>query len=213
LYRKAVDQGDRLAPEILAEIYEKGVGVPKDLAEAKKWYRKAAEVSVLRAPAEQGFANMQYLIGELYYKGEAYPEALAWYRKAAAQGDSSSQFMIGSMYANGEGLKKNLDEARKFYRLSAEGGGSLGPTFLGLMYAEGDGVPKDATEAYAWLNIASAKGNSMAKRELAGLERTMSAPQVHQAQERTKELAKELSGEIRDLKELRDIIEREKKGA
>jgi TPR repeat protein len=82
-----------------------------------------------------------------------------------------------------------------------------------MMYAEGDGVPKDAAEAYAWLNVASAKGDSMAKEELAGLERIMSAQQVHQAQERTKELARELSGEIRNLKELGDAIEREKKGA
>ena len=170
-------------------------------------------MSVLRGPAEQGFADKQFIVGGLYYNGAAYPEALDWYRKAAAQGDSSSQFMIGYMYANGEGLKKNLNDARKFYRLSAEGGNPGAAAFLGLMYAEGEGVPKDATEAYAWLNIASAKGDGLAKRELAILEGRMSAAQIHQAQERTKELAKELSGEIRDLKELRDIIEREKKGA
>jgi TPR repeat protein len=81
------------------------------------------------------------------------------------------------------------------------------------MYAEGDGVPKDATEAYAWFNLAAAKGDSLAKRELAQLEGRMSAAQIHQAQERTKELSKELSGEIRNLKELRDAIERDKKGA
>jgi hypothetical protein len=121
--------------------------------------------------------------------------------------------MIGYMYANGEGLRKDLNEARKLYRLSAEAGNAGAASLLGLMYAEGDGVPKDATEAYAWFNIASAKGDSLAKRELATLEGRMSPAQIHQAQERTKELAKELSGEIRDLKDLRDAIERDKKGA
>jgi len=81
------------------------------------------------------------------------------------------------------------------------------------MYAEGDGVPKDAAEAYAWLNIASARGNGLAKSELARLEERMSANHVHQAQERTKELTKELSGEIRNIKELREAIEQDKKGA
>jgi TPR repeat protein len=67
LYGKAAGQGCSLSPGILADMYERGDGVPKNLPEARKWYRKAAEVSVFRGPAEQGFADKQYLVGELYY--------------------------------------------------------------------------------------------------------------------------------------------------
>ena len=41
--REAAEQGDSNAQYGLAQMYEEGRGVPKDLTEAIKWYRKAAE--------------------------------------------------------------------------------------------------------------------------------------------------------------------------
>ena len=43
LYRKAADQGFSLALEMMGRCYEIGYGVEKNLTEAIKWYRKAAE--------------------------------------------------------------------------------------------------------------------------------------------------------------------------
>ena len=45
----------------LGWMYENGQGVEKDLEEAVKWYRKAAD---------QGNAYAQYNVGVVYYKGE-----------------------------------------------------------------------------------------------------------------------------------------------
>jgi len=59
-----------------------GKGVPKDYAEAVKWYRLAAA---------QGNANAQLNLGIMYGKGEGVPEdyvqAYAWLNLAAAQGN------------------------------------------------------------------------------------------------------------------------------
>jgi TPR repeat protein len=41
--RKAAEQGNADAQFNLAVAYENGAGVPKNLAEAAKWYLKAAE--------------------------------------------------------------------------------------------------------------------------------------------------------------------------
>jgi TPR repeat protein len=49
-------QGDVTAQIALADIYEEGRGVPQDLAQAVKWYRKAAE---------QGNPQAQYWLRRL----------------------------------------------------------------------------------------------------------------------------------------------------
>ncbi len=41
--QKAAEQGHSGAQQLLAELYEKGEGVGKDLEKALMWYRKAAE--------------------------------------------------------------------------------------------------------------------------------------------------------------------------
>ena len=72
--------GDADSAYQLGLRYYNGDGVRKDLAEAAKWFRKAAE---------QGFAPAQSDLGRSYHNGEGVPqdfaEAVKWYRKAADQ--------------------------------------------------------------------------------------------------------------------------------
>jgi TPR repeat protein len=39
-FRKSADQGDPWAQQHLSEMYEEGLGVPRDPAEARKWSDK-----------------------------------------------------------------------------------------------------------------------------------------------------------------------------
>ncbi|MDX1251456.1 MAG: sel1 repeat family protein [Gammaproteobacteria bacterium] len=59
-------------------MYLLGRGVPKDAAEAVKWYRKAAE---------QGITAARINLGNMYADGRGVPkdevQALNWYRAAA----------------------------------------------------------------------------------------------------------------------------------
>src|SRR5262245_30153640 len=43
LYRSLAEQGRASAQHALAKMYESGEGVPRDSAEAAKWFRRAAE--------------------------------------------------------------------------------------------------------------------------------------------------------------------------
>jgi TPR repeat protein len=63
-------------------MYEDGAGVSKDLAEAARWYRKAADAGDAR-----GMNNLggMYEYGAGVSKNVA--EAVRWYRKAADLGD------------------------------------------------------------------------------------------------------------------------------
>ncbi len=62
-------------------MYERGEGVPKDLAEAMKWYRFAAE---------QDFSPAQYRFGLANANGDGVPkdevEAYTWINLAAKAG-------------------------------------------------------------------------------------------------------------------------------
>ncbi|TCJ87307.1 tetratricopeptide repeat protein [Cocleimonas flava] len=61
--------------------YEHGTGIEKNLKQAVKWYRRAAE---------QGHAKAQFNLASMYESGEGVEKdlklALKWYKKAAEQG-------------------------------------------------------------------------------------------------------------------------------
>ena len=77
--------------------------MPRDYAEAARWFRKAAE---------QGDAGAQFNLGVTYDRGKGVPqdyaEALRWYLKAAGQGHARAQFNVGVMYENGKERPKIL---------------------------------------------------------------------------------------------------------
>lgn len=73
-------QGDLEARVIVGEVYERGMGVAPDYAEAARWYRLAAEAGSRRA---------QVNLGHLYETGRGVAQdpqaALDWYRRAAGR--------------------------------------------------------------------------------------------------------------------------------
>ena len=84
--RALAEQGNAFAQSNLAFMYYTGTGVPRDAAEAVRWYRLAAE---------QGDARAQSNLGYHYANGEGVPEDLVlaymWYNLAAAQGHDLAQ--------------------------------------------------------------------------------------------------------------------------
>ena len=110
-------QGIASAQYNLGIMYDLGDGIPKDQAEAAKWYRKAAE---------QGYAEAQYNLGVKYRRGEGVPqdyaEAAKWYREAAEQGNTGAQCNLGVLYSKGNGVSQDFTEAYVWSTI-AEGSG------------------------------------------------------------------------------------------
>ncbi|MSU46645.1 MAG: sel1 repeat family protein [Lacunisphaera sp.] len=79
--KKKAEAGDAFAQRYLGIMYEFGEGVPKDDAEAVKWYRKAAD---------QGHAAAQSNLGVSYANGTGVPKDLVqahvWWNIAGAKG-------------------------------------------------------------------------------------------------------------------------------
>ena len=153
--------GDAVAQFYLGVAYVKGEGVPKNHAEAVKWFRHAAE---------QKLAQAQFNLGVAYHFGKSVPqdyaEAAKWFRRAAKQGYTEAQFNLGQMYRKGEGVPQDYAESAKWYHHAAEQGYAEAQFNLGAAYANGEGVPQDNTEAAKWFRLAAEQGLAEAQSNL-----------------------------------------------
>ncbi|MBQ0760584.1 MAG: caspase family protein [Gammaproteobacteria bacterium] len=70
--------------------------------------------------AEQGDAEAQLAVGEIFEKGLGtdpnYEVAVFWYQKAADQGNKSALFNLGTLYEQGLGVEKDRLQAINYYR-------------------------------------------------------------------------------------------------
>ena len=85
----AANQGNRKAMHNLAVAYAEGAGGKKDMAEAARWFSKAAAL---------GLSDSQFNLAVLYERGDGVPQSLLdaykWYAIAAAPGDAESKSRI-----------------------------------------------------------------------------------------------------------------------
>jgi TPR repeat protein len=178
------EQGSKEAQAMLGYIYSNGGkwGVQKNLQEAYKWYRLAAE---------NGEAQAQVALGRMYWEGrdipQDYREAMRLFELAAAQGASGGQTSLGIMYLNGNGVEKDYEAALKWFRLAAEQGDGLAQLQLGHMYYEGMGVPQDLVQAHVWFSFAATKGAKGAGFLRDYMAKSMTASQLSEARRRARE--------------------------
>jgi TPR repeat protein len=172
--------GDPEAQQAIGVWLERGLfGAKTNVAEAVKWYRRAAD---------RGFAYAQVLLGNSYCAGRGVPkdeeEGARWYRKAADQGDSEGQLMLAAAYNEGSGVPKDYEQAAKWYREAADQDDSspnasrrvilqsytiapMAQTELGKCYYRGEGVTQDFAEAARWFRRAADQGDKDAQDRLA----------------------------------------------
>jgi TPR repeat protein len=182
-FREAAEQGDAHAQYDLGTWYKEGVnqGVPQDDTQTAFWRRKIrawrAYVNSVdfhrsehwrytqaafwyRKAAEQGDADAQDALGDLYNSGQGvrrdYAQAALWYRKAAEQGDADAQDSLGDLYHEGQGVPQDDVQAATWFHKAAEQGDADAQESLGDLYDTGRGVPRDYAEAYFWYDLAAA---------------------------------------------------------
>lgn len=152
---------------------------PSDREKSITWFKKAAEQGELLAQIE---------LGDLYRHnrgGGTNPdrEAAKWYQMAADQGDANAEYLIGTFYEHGTGVAKDAAQASRWYRAAAEQGHGGGLFGLGMLHARGEGVSASPLMAYKLLLLAAARND-----------RDPSVEGAFWAKERSKEVARQLSG-------------------
>lgn len=117
--RSAAEAGYPPAQYQLARMYQAGIGVPQDYAEAAKWYRSAAEsdsvVSFFHSEIARG------PLGKLYAEMGDYVSAHMWFNLAAMvndpwareERDDTAKRMTPAQIAEAQKLAREWDEKHK----------------------------------------------------------------------------------------------------
>ncbi|OJW66844.1 MAG: hypothetical protein BGO68_03665 [Candidatus Amoebophilus sp. 36-38] len=121
----------------------------------------------LEKAAEQGYAEAQNELGDMYYYAGNYKKAREWYQKASKQGDAAAQCNLGVMYANGRGVGEDKGKGVAWFQKAADQGYASAQYNLGVMYANGRGVEEDEGKAVAWFQKAAEQGQASAQYNLA----------------------------------------------
>ncbi len=134
----------------LGQLYDYGAeGVPRDQAEALKWYTLAAR---------RGHAVAQNNLGVMYGEGlgtaKDLVQAKYWYDKAAKHNNSQALHNLGEVYFKGLSVDTNIPKAIVYYKRAANLGYGKAAYQLGEIYRLGSGVPVSFTEAKKWYTVA-----------------------------------------------------------
>jgi len=133
----------------IGEMYEKGVDLPKNLASAAAWYRKAAE---------KGHAGATISLAALYLNASDYNQARPWCETAAKERLSGGYYCLGYLYQHGSGVDANPKEAFRWYEQGARAGNAASMLAMARMYESGEGTKPDRPEAFVWLFLAAQRG-------------------------------------------------------
>lgn len=154
---EVLDAGYFLAQMDMAKAYSGLIsidGIKKDLEQAAKWYRKAAE---------QGYAKAQYELSKCYYFGRGvtqdYSEAFFWSSKSADQGNVNGQYALGDCYYFGHGVQQNYEKAVGWYTEAANQGNVSAMYDLAICYYYGKGVEIDYQQATELFENAANEGS------------------------------------------------------
>lgn len=151
----------------------------------------AAAVRAYQEAADQGHAEAQTVLGQMYYAAigvhQDYVAAATLFRKAADQGHADAQVWLGIMYYQGTGVLADYVAAASWFQRAANQGDQHAQRNIGNMYKSGEGVPKDNVRAYMWLNLSAAQGHSGALEDRNALAQHMTPAQIAEAQKLARE--------------------------
>lgn len=170
---KAVSQRYPAAFFSLSELYERGVGVTKDIKKADELLLQAADFG---DPKAQLKIAKYYLTGAF---GHAFPQnfrtALDWFKRASAHGVAEAEYEVGLRYERNEGVDKpDMAHAVASYLKAAEMGYAPAQNRIGQVYLYGQGVNQNLREARRWFAAAAAQGHVEAAKQSLKLQSAVS---------------------------------------
>ena len=163
-FKKAESLGCTRAQVHLAEMVFSGWGCTKNIEQADALCEKV--LPRIRAEADQGGPEAQFLLGWMYSEGMGLPpsqiDAIKRIRQAADQGYVFAIIEMGLRYKRGRGVEKDLTKAIEWYQRAADLGAAAGKVGLAKMYDDELGREQpnlDYSKAFYWYRKAAAQGD------------------------------------------------------
>ena len=139
------EDGNIGAEIFIADMYNYGWGVQKDINQAMSYYVKAGDKKDMYSQfmyinlelarndysqpkaenpsvLETASAEELFNVGMAFYGQQDYTESFKYFSKSAQIGHTGLAYMIGYMIENGEGRPKNIAAARSWYQDAANRG-------------------------------------------------------------------------------------------
>lgn len=154
----SADKGNVFDCVLLAECYNKGIGVKRDTDKAIEYYTKAAKRNSVDAQRELALA---------YLNGKQPAKAVEWFKHGADNNDLPSIFYYGKLLSEGNGVKRDAQQGANYLLKAAEAGFPMGQYEIAHAYKNGNGVVKNTDQAISWLTKAANNGVGKAQFELA----------------------------------------------
>lgn len=123
------NKGDPDAMFNMGQAYKLGRGVPRDMAKAEDYYRRAAQKGHVRAADNYGI---------LLFQTSRQTEALPWLNAAADRGEPRAMYILGIAAYNGDYTPKDMVRAYALMTRSAATGLQQAQSSLAAM---NDGIP------------------------------------------------------------------------
>ena len=143
---------------------EEDLSVPKDIAEARRWFQKAYDLSL--PAAKNGDNKAQEMVGRICLEGfdtNRMAEGVMWRRKAADGGNIHAQVDMGVALLNRKwGLERNEEEGVRLLTAAAERRHRLAVSGLVQYYSR----KEDYKNAAKWLHMLADFGERDAQSQL-----------------------------------------------
>ncbi len=137
LYRKAAQQGDPLGAWIAGRHYFLGIGVPRDLDAAQKWFKLSAD---------QNSAYGSYYLGRLMADRD-YTKAPKLYKIAADQGLPQAQYFYAKTLKDGRGIPQDRLTAYVWFSIASDAGYTAASADIGELESGGNLTVSQISEA------------------------------------------------------------------
>ena len=137
----ADEAGNRKAARYVGLMYEQGLGVDQDYAQAASWYEKGVGAGDLTSGYYLGLLYAQGLgVDQDYEKAAELFESVAASENKSATGVVDAGYELARLYEQGLGIGQDLDKALALYREAAEYGSEAAAAALERLNASKGGL-------------------------------------------------------------------------
>lgn len=117
LLRDAANDGLVMAQYRMAKLYERGEGVPRDIAQSRAWTEKAAIGGNIKA-----MHDLAVFFAEGDAGPQSYSAAVEWFRQASEHGLVDSQYNLAVLFEQGLGVTADRNEAAFWFEVAGRAG-------------------------------------------------------------------------------------------
>ncbi|HBP22578.1 MAG TPA: hypothetical protein DEA08_32965 [Planctomycetes bacterium] len=169
LLRRAAEAGHEQAMRLYAQKLLEGEGVPRDPAEAERWFARSAEWYLTHA--KRGSTSAMHGLAKAYLEGRGVArdpaQALRWFEEAAKRGHVRAMSRLGQLLMSGVGTQRDPARGARWLKQAAEEGDARAMTSYGIACWNGWGVARDQRAALRWYRAAADNGSLLARVKLA----------------------------------------------